>query len=60
MLLTFTTRAADAFINAGINLAVNAKWPRWFVPICNSNPSTVCLYGLAMIPALFTKRLNWS
>ncbi len=33
---------------------VSAKWPRWFVPICISKPSTVARFGTAITPALFT------
>ena len=29
------------------------KWPRWFVPNCSSNPSSVWSWGVCMIPALF-------
>lgn len=37
---------------------VRAKWPKWFMPICFSNPSSVVsLFGIAITPALFTKIL---
>src|SRR3954470_12036310 len=30
--------------------AVKAKWPRWFVPNCSSNPSSVVCFGGYMTP----------
>ena len=32
---------------------VSAKWPRWFVPNCVSNPSWVRPNGVNITPALF-------
>src|SRR5271165_4391700 len=33
---------------------VNAKWPRWLVPMCASKPSAVRVSGKPNTPALFT------
>src|SRR6202012_4028898 len=45
---TVTTRS----LTLGSNRLVNAKWPRWLVPIWLSKPSAVRAYGAAMMPAL--------
>src|SRR5882757_639387 len=48
---TVTTRS----VTFGSSRLVSAKWPRWLVPIWLSNPSLVCAYGTAMMPALLTR-----
>ena len=42
--------------SAGSRCAVNAQCPRWSTPSCISNPSTVVRCGIAITPALFTRR----
>ena len=51
---TVTIRASLA-LSSGHSVAVQAKWPRWLVPICSSNPSAVVLRGAAMMPALLMR-----
>ncbi len=56
MLLTVTTRADSAARNRSSSRPVNAKWPKWFVPNCNSKPSLVsCRCGGVMTPALLIR-----
>mmetsp|Transcript_20293 Transcript_20293/g.68893 ORF Transcript_20293/g.68893 Transcript_20293/m.68893 type:complete len:240 (+) Transcript_20293:1455-2174(+) len=46
-------RGAGDFITRSQSSLVSAKWPRWFVPNCRSNPSAVSWRsGRAMTPAL--------
>src|SRR6266702_429142 len=62
---TVTTRGwpPDAS-RAGSSRPVSAKWPRWLVPNCISNPSAVSWRGIIITPALLTSRSsgpeNWS
>ena len=44
----------------GNSRLVNANGPRWFTPICISNPSAVRPNGSAMTPALLIKTSNGS
>jgi hypothetical protein len=46
---------------------VSKKWPKWLIPICVSNPSSVVPLGVFITPALLTRRwrgisfdLNWA
>ncbi|SKU91663.1 Uncharacterised protein [Mycobacteroides abscessus subsp. abscessus] len=48
------TRGASAASSDGSSASVSTKWPRWFTPICISNPSAVRCNGIAMTPALFS------
>ena len=41
---------ADDFLKSGMSSSVNRKWPKWFVPICISNPSSVFHSGHVIIP----------
>src|SRR3954452_4546697 len=51
-----TTRAPGRSSSAGSSSPVSAKWPRWFVPSCISNPSAVVRRGSAITPALLKSR----
>ena len=48
-----TTRSRRGRADAAGASVVSAKWPRWLVPMCSSNPSAVRPCATAMIPALF-------
>ena len=50
--LTDTTRALPAAARAPCSRVARAKWPRWLVANCISQPSGVRIRGEAMIPAL--------
>lgn len=41
----------EPVISCGINKWVNRKWPKWLMAICDSKPSLVSLYGVAITPA---------
>jgi hypothetical protein len=56
VLVTVTTLADGARSSAGSRCAVRAQCPRWSTPNCISNPSTVVRCGIAITPALFTRR----
>jgi hypothetical protein len=43
------------FLSKGIKSSVRRKCPRWLVPNCISNPSSVRQFGHIMTPALLTK-----
>mmetsp|Transcript_9219 Transcript_9219/g.23112 ORF Transcript_9219/g.23112 Transcript_9219/m.23112 type:complete len:266 (-) Transcript_9219:106-903(-) len=51
---TVTTRDEPASFRQGSRRPVSAKWPRWLVPSCISNPSSVSMYGQFMTPALLS------
>ena len=50
-------RDADLTSNGVIN-SVSKKWPRWFVPNCISNPSSVFHSGHIMMPVMVRKKSN--
>merc|ERR1719239_2091123 len=53
---TLTMRApGPAFFTRGITRLVSRKWPRWFVPICISKPSSVLVNGQVITPALLIR-----
>ena len=53
---TFTMRAPGAaFFSKGITKLVRRKWPKWLVPICISNPSSVLVSGQVITPALLIR-----
>jgi hypothetical protein len=56
VLLTVTTRASSLPRIASSISPVRAKWPRWLVPSCSSNPSAVWRRGGAITPALLISR----
>jgi hypothetical protein len=45
-----TILAGAELMMRGRRRHVNRKCPRWFTPNCVSNPSSVLLWGHAMIP----------
>ena len=53
--LTETTRAPPAAARAGCRPVASAKWPRWLVANCDSQPSGVRVSGEAITPALLTR-----
>ena len=55
-LLTVTTRDPGTASIASSSRPVSAKWPRWLVPNCNSNPSAVVPRGGIITPALLMSR----
>lgn len=46
-------RAFPAAASCGTRSRVSSKCPKWFVPICISNPSCVRSNGVNITPALF-------
>jgi hypothetical protein len=56
MLLTVTTRERATGSSRSSSRPVKAKWPKWFVPNCNSKPSLVVDLGVYMTPALLISR----
>jgi hypothetical protein len=51
-----TTRPSVRPSIVSIRRPVSAKWPRWLVPNCSSNPSAVWRRGVAITPALLISR----
>ena len=56
MLLTVTTREPRTGSRLSSSSPVKAKWPRWLVPNCISNPSAVSCFGVHITPALLISR----
>src|SRR5882762_2055802 len=55
-LLMVTTREPGTGSICSSSSPVRAKCPRWLVPSCSSNPSTVVCFGGNITPALLTSR----
>src|SRR2546430_808210 len=55
-LLTVTTREPGTGSICSSSSPVRAKWPRWLVPSCSSNPSRVICLGGNITPALLISR----
>lgn len=47
-----------ASLMSGKSICVNRKWPKWFVPICMSNPSSVFHCGHWQMPCKIYLRLS--
>src|SRR5215467_3551272 len=56
LLLTVTTRDPGTGSIRSSSRPVSAKWPRWLVPSCSSNPSAVVPRGGIISPALLMSR----
>jgi hypothetical protein len=53
--LTDTIRACPAAASAPCSPVASAKWPRWLVANCVSQPAGVRISGAAISPALLTR-----
>src|SRR5712671_5696432 len=51
-----TTREPGTGSICSSSSPVRAKWPRWLVPNCSSNPSPVACLGVSITPALLTSK----
>jgi hypothetical protein len=55
---TVTILAGAERIIRGRRRQVNRKWPRWFTPNWVSNPSSVLVWGHAIIPEIIALHVN--